>query len=105
MNDIIRIIGSEIWISTHLFSQGLQGKEWAEKLREAEEIVRAVYNLLSGESGATIAQLESEIEDIQKDLDDANDENEELQVIIDGLRNELELAKSTCAEPPPQSTT
>jgi urease accessory protein UreF len=42
MESLLKIIGSEIYIGSFLFSSGLEGKAYAEKLREAETLCRAV---------------------------------------------------------------
>ena len=81
MESLLKIIGSEVYIGSFLFSSGLEGKAYAEKLREAE----------------TLAQL-------MTDQYDAGFEDGETA----GYKSGYEEGKdeTTCdSEPPPQSAT
>lgn len=106
MESILKIIGTEIYIGSFLFSSGLEGPAYAAKLREAEELERAAREALRNEYDAneTISQLEHAVSRLQVDYDLVVDENEELQVTIDKLRFDLEVATSA-PEPPTQSAT
>lgn len=42
MNPLLRIVGTEIWIGSHLFSSGLEGLAYGNALRQAEELIKVI---------------------------------------------------------------
>jgi len=97
MESLLKIIGSEIYIGSFLFSSGLEGKAYAEKLREAEELERAAMAAIEladlDLAQEEIAQLQSRIEGLKEDAQFQEEQRAIDSQQIDSLQGEVEFLR------------
>jgi hypothetical protein len=93
MESLLKIIGSEIYIGSFLFSSGLEGKAYAEKLREAEELENAVIAAIEAQdadlSEDKIKSLEAEIASLEEQETERLEEDSEKVEALTKLYEEL----------------
>lgn len=93
MDSILKIVGTEIWIGSFLFSSGLEGPAYAAKLREAEELERAFIAAIEMQdidlSEDKVKSLEAEIASIEEQEEERLAEDTEKVEALTKLYGEL----------------